>query len=62
MELASEIAVKMTLNTYFFRHVRSLHGSMGNVGSSISAQPLLPVTDNDIGEYGLPHFHMSWFK
>lgn len=32
----------------FQRHVRSLHGSMGNVGSSISAQPLLPVTDNDI--------------
>jgi len=32
----------------FQRHVRSLHGSLGNVGSSISAQPLLPVTDNDV--------------
>eukprot|EP00092_Neocalanus_flemingeri_P004431 GFUD01004766.1.p1 GENE.GFUD01004766.1~~GFUD01004766.1.p1 ORF type:complete len:1020 (-),score=189.29 GFUD01004766.1:493-3552(-) len=32
----------------FQRHVRSLHGSLGNVGSSISAQPLLPGTDNDI--------------
>ena len=32
------------------RHVRSLHGSTGNVGSSMSAQPLLP-TDSDHGEY-----------
>ena len=31
------------------RHVRSLHGSTGNVGSSMSAQPLLP-TDSDLGE------------
>jgi len=31
----------------FQRHVRSLHGSTGNVGSSMSAQPLLP-TDSDL--------------
>ena len=34
----------------FQRHVRSLAGSSSNV-TSISAQPLLPVTDTDLGKY-----------
>jgi len=32
----------------FQRHVRSLHGSISNVGQSISAQPLLPLGENEI--------------
>ncbi|XP_059082056.1 FERM, ARHGEF and pleckstrin domain-containing protein 2-like [Tigriopus californicus] len=32
----------------FQRHVRNLHSSMGNVGTSISAQPLLPIGDNGV--------------
>ena len=36
---------------YFsLRHVRNLHSSMGNVGQSMSAQPLLPIGDNGVGE------------
>ena len=37
---------------YYFRprHVRSVHGSSSNIGS-ISAQPMIPGVDNDVGEY-----------
>lgn len=30
----------------FQRHVKNIHSSMGNVGQSISAQPLLPIGDS----------------
>ena len=33
-----------------FRHVRSVHGSTSNLGS-LSAQPILPGVDNDLGEF-----------
>ena len=39
------------LNPLISRHVGSLHGSMGNVGMSVSAQPLLPLGDNHVGMY-----------
>ena len=48
------------LNPLIFRHVGSLHGSMGNVGMSVSAQPLLPLGDNHVGMYKqyVHHVHL----
>ncbi len=34
-----------------FRHVRSLNGSTVTMGMSVSAQPLLPLADNQLGEF-----------
>ena len=32
------------------RHVRNIHSSMGNVGQSMSVQPLLPIGENTLGK------------
>ena len=36
---------------YAFRHVRNVHSSMGNVGQSMSVQPLLPIGENTFGKW-----------
>ena len=33
-----------------FRHVRNIHSSVGNVGQSMSVQPLLPIGENTLGK------------
>ena len=49
MSRIDRTTMRLFNKNHICRHVRSLHGSTGNVGSSMSAQPLLP-TDSDLGE------------
>ena len=43
------IIIFIITKNLILRHVRSVHGSSSNIGS-VSAQPILPGVDNDLGE------------